>query len=71
MIPDTKSAPPTAELRKILQSAALTMLEGFLTQYQAKRRSGSLQRPLNPGVNVVSTSLRLGVPSGFEFMKCY
>jgi hypothetical protein len=69
MKPDTETAPPTAELRKILQSASLDMLENFLTQCQAKRRSGSLQRPTNSEVNAVSISLRLGVYSGFEFMK--
>lgn len=61
MIPDTNTAPPTAELRRILQSAAFNMLENFLTQYQAKRRSGSFQRLLSPEVNAVSILLRLGV----------
>ena len=69
MKPDTETAPPTAELRKILQSASLDMLENFLTQYQAKRRSGSPQRPPGSEINAVSTALWLDVHSGFEFMK--
>jgi len=69
MVPDTETAPPTAELNRILQSAALNMLESFLTQFQTKRRSGSFQRPPSSELNAVSISLRLGARSGFEFMK--
>ncbi|KAF9648447.1 hypothetical protein BDM02DRAFT_3180162 [Thelephora ganbajun] len=53
MVPDTKTAPSTAELNKILQSAALNMLESFLTQYQENRRSGSFQRPPSPELNAI------------------
>jgi hypothetical protein len=70
MVPDTKSAPSTAELHWILQSAAYSMLESFLAQHRANRRSGSLQQPPSPELNTVSISLRLDAHSEFEFMKC-
>ena len=69
MVPDTETAPSTAELHRILQSAAYDMLESFLTQYQANRRSDPPQRPPNPEINAVSVSLRLNAYSRFEFMK--
>ena len=70
MVPDTQTAPSTAELNRILQTTAYDMLESFLTQYQTNRQSGSFQRPPSPELNAVSISLRLGVHPGFEFMKC-
>ena len=71
MVPDIKTAPSTAELHNILQSTAYNMLESFLTQYQANRRSGPPQRPSSPELNAVSISLHSNAHSGFEFMKCY
>lgn len=69
MLPDTKTSPSTAELHRILQSAAYSMLEGFLSRYRANRRSGPSQLPLNPNLEAVSTPLRLDKRLGFEFMK--
>lgn len=60
MMPDTETAPPTAELKRILQSAALDMLESFLTQYQEKRRSASSHRPPSSEINVVSVPVAFG-----------
>lgn len=69
MIPDTETAPSTAELNRILQASAHEMLESFLTNYREKHRSNSLLRPPSSRFNVVSLSVHRGVHSGFEFMK--
>lgn len=37
MSPNTRSAPPTAELRKVLGMAAREMLEKFLKKWKRKR----------------------------------
>jgi hypothetical protein len=42
LAPDTQSAPPTAELRRILHATATNMLETFLNQWRANRRIGSI-----------------------------
>lgn len=44
MSPNTQSAPPTAELRKILQERALQMLETFLKKERRRRMALDLDR---------------------------
>ena len=62
LAPNTRSAPPTVELRKILGMAAQEMLVVFL-------RKSRTRRSLTRGVRVESTGHPIDVVSLYSFLK--
>ena len=55
MEPDTRSAPPTAELRRVLCATAHDMLASYLRKMRTRRLlSGMSNTPQNTPVNQVS-----------------
>jgi vacuolar protein sorting-associated protein 3 len=55
LAPNTRTAPPTVELRKILNDASLGMLESFLSKHRAKRHIA----PVTEKISAVSDTFTI------------